>query len=355
METNEILQMLEGIGLQTNAAPMGTGKTGEGAELVPDEVFSKQTLDIVPEFGTFLGSLPGNHSTGGVRLPKVVKVPLLGDGDFFAAGSEKTTGAFAVTAGGTIATGEVTITQAKYTMKLDITDELDTFSAYPEALQTALQKRIAASMARTIESLIINADAETGATGNVNSDDGAPVAGTYYLNADHGVRELAINNTYTHNAGVLDITDFTTVMALLGDLGGDPGQCMWLFNRPTYLKAMGLADFADAAQRGGQSTVDGKAITSVFGSDVFIARDVKKTEADGKISTTGSNNVKGQILYIWKPGIQFGFGKDLMTKIFDFGADGYQLHAWFYFGFAIYNKEAGGADPSVAAAINITL
>ncbi len=355
MDTKDILETLESIGIQTNAAPMGTGKAAEGQELVPDEVFAKETLDIVPNYGKFLGDLPGNHSRGGARLPKVAKVALLGDSGFFAAGSEKTASAFAVAAGGTVPTGEVTITQAKYTLKIDVTDELDTFSAYPEQLKTALQARVAASMSRTIEALIINADAETGATGNVNLNDAAPTAGTYYLNADHGIRELAINNSYTHDCGALDITDFTSIMAVVGDFAEDPAECMWLFNRASYLKAMALSDFADASKRGENSTVGGKAITSVFGSDVYISKDINKTEADGTISTTAGNNVKGQILYVWKPAIQFGFGKDLQVKFFDFGADGYQLHAWFYFGFGIYNKEAGGTDAAVAAGINITL
>jgi hypothetical protein len=355
MKTKEILDMVESMGLETNAAPMGTGKAAEGQELVPDEVFAKETLQIVPDHGTFLGALPGNHSKNGVRLPKVAKVPLIGDAGFFAAGSEKTTGAFAVTAGGTAPTGEVTITQAKYTMKIDVTDELDTFSAYPEQLKTALQQRVAQSMARTIEALIINADAETGATGNVNSDDGAPTAGTYYLNADHGIRELAINNTYTKSVGTLVVGSFADVMGVLGDFAGNPADCMWLFNRATYLKAMQLSDFADASKAGKAATTSTGALSNVFGSDLFVNRDVGKTEADGKISTTASNNTKGQFLYLWKPAVQFGFGKDLQMKMFDFGADGYQLHAWFYFGFGIYNKEAGGVDPSVAAGINVTL
>lgn len=355
MKTKNVIETLEAIGLQTNAAPMGTGKSAEGQELVPDEVFAKETIDIVPKYGTFLGDLPGNHSRGGARLPKVAKVPLLGDAGFFSAGSEKSSGAFAVSAGSTVATGELTITQAKYTMKIDVTDELDTFSAYPKQLKSALQNRVASSLARTIEALIINADAETGATGNVNSDDGAPTAGTYYLNADHGIRELAINNSYTVNCGTLDITDFTSIMAKVGDFASNPADCIWIFNRETYLKAMALSDFADASKRGAGATTGGTAITNVFGSDVYINKDVPKTEADGKVSTTAGNNTLGQVLYAWKPGIQFGFGKDLMTKVFDFGADGYQLHAWFYFGFAIYNKEAGGSYSSVGAGINITL
>lgn len=355
MNTAEVLQTLENAGIMTNAAPMGTGKSGEGAELVPDEVFAKETLDIVPEYGTFLGDLPGNHSRNGARLPKVAKVPLIGDAGFFAGGSEKSSGAFAVSAGSTVPTGELTITQAKYTMKLDITDELDTFSAYPENLKTALQARVGSSMARTIEALIINADAETGGTGNVNSDDSAPAAGIYYLNADHGVRELAVNNTYTSNVGTLGLSSFADVMALVGDFAADPADCMWLFNRATYLKAMQLSDFADASKAGKAATSETGALTNVFGSDVYINKDVAKTEADGKISATPGNNTKGQFLYIWKPGVQFGFGKDLQMKMFDFGADGYQLHAWFYFGFAIYNQEAGGSDAAVAAGINVTL
>lgn len=357
MNTLEMLQELEAMGVQTNATPpMGTGKTGEGAELVPSQVFMQEVFDMVPAMSKLMGMLPGNHSANGRRLPKVATVPLLGEAPFFSAGSEKTSGAFAVSAGTTAPTGEITITQKKYTLKFDVTEDLDTFSEYPEELKTALQERIGKSMARTLEATIINADAETGATGNVNTDDQLPVAGSYFLGADHGIRELAINNSYGVNVGALSISDFTDVMAVLGDYGADPEDCLWIFNRKTYLKAMSLSDFADASKAGKEATTSSGAMTNVFGSDLIVGRDVNLTEADGKMSgATPGDNTLGQFLYIWKPAVQFGFGKDLQIKILDFGSDGYQLHAWYHFGFGIFNKDAGATDPAVAVGYNVTV
>ena len=44
-----------------------------------------------------------------------------------------------------------------------------------------IQRKLASSAARTQEALILNGDTTAGATGNVNSDDGAPASTSYYL------------------------------------------------------------------------------------------------------------------------------------------------------------------------------
>lgn len=354
MNTDKVLETLEAAGIQTNAAPMGTGKTGEGAELVPAEAFAKETLEIVPNYSALIADLPGNLSRGGARLPKVVQVPVIGSLGYFNAGSEKTSGAFAVSAGGTAPTGKVTVTQAKFTLKIDVTDELETYQDYPENLQAALKERVAAAMGHTIEALLLNADSVTAATGNVNSDDAAPTAGTYYLNADNGVRKVAIAAGTAVAVGTLDAASFADVVGKLGDFAVNPADIALVFNRATYQKALTVSEFLDASKNGKTSTIGTGAITNTFGSDVYMSQNLGKTEADGKISATPANNTKGQFVAIWKPGVKFGFGKDLTTKMFDFGADGYQLHAWFYFGMGIYNDNAGQGC-AVASGINITL
>lgn len=339
---------------------MHTGNTGFGAELIPTEVLTQEVLDLVPKYSTFLGALPGFHGT---NMPISAKVPVIGETGFFKGNTEQTTGAQALPqASNRLATGEVVITQAPLIADVFITKRELTYSIVD--LENLVKTRLASALARTIESMIINADVEAGAVGNVNSDDQAPAttfaatggAADHRLLLDHGLREVAINGSgLTVNAGALDMGDFVAMMNILGDLAANPADLLWLFNRSTYNKALTLDAFAKANERGQQSTIDGKAISNVFGADLFIGRDVPKTEADGKMSATASNNTLGQFLLFHKAAVQYGYGMPFEVEVTRVAGKGVQITATCEFGFAIAQLLAGNSDSSVALARNITL
>jgi len=339
-------------GVEKNTLMYATS-TGAGEELVPAEVLQREIMEVIPTYSLLLPELPGNHGMG---MEKTVNKAIKGDVGFFKAGSEKTSGAFSVAAGSsTLATDEVQIVQKKYYMEIDISEELDTFNVQGAgALEAMLKDRIAKAAARTIDSVLLNGDTQTGSTLNVNSDDAAPAAGTYYLQAD-GLRKQALvtDTTIASDLGTFSIDDLFTLENILGDYMADPSQCMWLFNRATYNKCSALQAFYDASQRGEKSTLSGNALTNIRGADLFIMRDMGKTDADGKISS--ATPTKGQLGLLWKPTIQFGFGKGLQMKVYDFGKDGYQLQSWFHFGFALVQKKAGVTDSGFALGYNVTL
>lgn len=332
---------------------MHTGNTGYGAELIPTDVLMGEIVDMIPKYSTFLGQLPGFHGTD---MPVSAKVPVIGEAGLFYPNTEPTTGALGPVGQGThrLATGEVTITQGQFIAKIALSKrELNYSIADLEAL---IKKRLAESAARTIEALIINADAETGATGNVNSDDGAPASTNYYLEQDHGLRELAINGSgLTIDGGTLAMGDLIGAMNVLGDLAANPADLLWLFNRATYNEALTLDAFAKANERGAASTIAGNAISNIYGADLFIPRDLPKTEADGKVSTTASNNTKGQIVLFNKNAVQYGYGQPLEIDVEKVPGKGVNIVATFEFGFAVAQKLAGQTDSSVALVRNITL
>lgn len=355
----DILKVLNDMGiagLDQNANEiMHTTNTNKGEELVPDNVLAKEIFDSIPEYSTFLGSLPGNHGSG---LNKVELKAVIGDAGFMKLGAEKTTGALNLSQGDTtVPTDEVTITQKKLEMTIDVSEELSTFNVDDAAgLERRLKEKIGKAASRTIEAAIINGDTITAATGNINSDDGAPTSTDYYLGYLGLRKDSLVTEANGINVGTAEVADLLSMMNVLGDYFSAPEECLWLFNRQTYNKYLGIDSFADADKRGQDSTISGKAITSLYGADVFIARDLKKTEADGKISTaTPANNTKGQMLLLWKPSIQYGFGKELQLKLYDRGADGYQLQGWLFFGFAIYNESATRVDPTNVVGYNITV
>ena len=352
--TKDILETLGALGIQTNANEVMNTAAGGGENTVPT-VLAQEVFDAIPEYSTFLKDLPGYH---GANLDKTQEVPVIGDVGLMALGSEKTTGAHALAQGTVTAPlGKVTISQKKMFMTIDVSDELSRFNVIgAEKFEELLKQKLAASAARTVEAYIINGDVETGATGNVNKDDGAPGGTEYYLGADGLRKEAIVTGTgLTVNAGTFDFADFISVMNLVGDYAADPASCMWLFNRSTHNKSLGITEFADASKNGKESTVGSGALTNVLGSDLYVARDLGKTEADGKISATGSNNTLGQFLYVWKPGIQYGYHGTVNIKLFDMGKDGYQLQCWFYVGFDLVQQKASVADSMVGAGINVTL
>jgi len=333
---------------------MHTGNTGYGAELIPTDVLMGELVDLIPKYATFLGQLPGFHGTD---MPVSAKVAVIGEAGFFYPNSEPTTGALGPVGQAThrLATGEVTITQGQFIAKIALSKRELNYSITD--LEALIKRRLAESAARTIEALIINADAEPGATGNVNKDDGTPSATTdYYMEQDHGLRELGINGSGTAVAGgTFDMGDLVGAMNILGDLAANPADLLWLFNRATYNEALLLDEFSKANERGAASVIAGNAISNIYGADLFIARDLPKTEADGKVSATPSNNTKGQIVLFNKNSVQYGYGQPLEIDVEKVAGKGVNIVATFEFGFTVAQKLAGQADSSVAVVRDITL
>lgn len=361
----DVLETLGKLGIQGEGVPeletnanevMHTSNTGKGAEMVPTSVLSQQIFDTILDYSSFLKMLPGYH---GVGLNKIEEVPVIGDVGFFALHAEKTTGAFALTqAANTMATAKVTLTQKQYDLKIDVSNELSQFNVLGAAeFERRLKEKIAKAMVRTVESLIINGDTTNAATGNVNLDDADPADTLYYLGA-LGLRYYGVAgsaNVTKVDVGSMDMADLVSVANLLGDFFADPSQCLWIFNRSTYNKALNIAEFADAAKNGKGSTINSGAITNILGADVVVNRDMPKTEADGKISTTASNNTLGTFLIFWKPAVQYGYGQELQLELFNLGADGYQLQGWFNVAVSIVQKLAGQTDSSLGYGYNVTL
>jgi len=344
------------FGIEVNT-PMHTTRSGYGSELVPSAVLSDQIVDLAPKYETFLQVLPGNHGND-LELSK--EVPIIGEDPLFKAGAEKTAdSAFGLEKGANqIATDKVTITQKQYYTTIDITDFLRRFNVAGQSnFDRLITDKLAKGYSRTKEAVIINGDTETGATGNVNSDDGAPTAGTYYLNAD-GLRKKAIVTTAPNadpDLGTLELADMRTLENLLGHYFADPSLCTFITNMQTYNKFKSIDTFNNAATRGEMTVFNGNKVTTFDGAPIFVNRDFGLTEADGKQSTTASSNTKGGMILLYTPAIQYGSNGDLQFKLYDYGRQGIQMEVWFYFGFAVINQDAGITDTLVANGINITV
>lgn len=329
-----------------------TTNTGYGAELVPQAVQSVDFLDLVPKYGTFIQALRGFH---GRNLNKIQEVDVLWEIPLHDLSSEWTTGSpiSKIAQGiGRLPTAKVTLTQTKYNFSVDVSDELMRFVNIIDIMAT-INAKLAKSAARTQEALILNGDTTTAWTGNVNSDDGAPAATKYYLGAT-GLRRTAIAASDTVDVGTIEFADFLSSLQLLGDFASAPEDLIWIFNRATYIKSLGVTEFKDFSLNGRFSTVVG-GLTNFLGSDVFVARDMPKTEADGKVSTTPGNNTLGQFLVTHRDAVQYGYNGDYNLEVFRVPWYGWQIFGYYYMGMGIASELAGNTDPLVAVWRNITL
>lgn len=357
-DQNAIDKIFESLGLldrMTNAnEALHTTQTGYGKELVPVNVLSDEVLDMTIEEADLLSFLPGDH---GRNMNATEKVPMIGEPGYFTGNSEWDGTATTVPVGThKTPTAEITITQAPLIMNIPISKRLLNYSITD--LESHIKTAISKAAARTVTAMIINADAETGATGNVNSDDQAPAttygATHYSLQSDHGIRELAINGTgLTVNVGTLTRGDFVSLENVLGDLFGE--DCLWIMNRKAYNATTALDDFSDASKRGEASTINGNAVANIDGADVFVTREMQLAEADGKLSATASNNTLGQIGLLWTPSVQYGFGQPLEMDVVKVPGKGILIVATMEFGFTIVQQKAGVTDSSVALGINVTV
>lgn len=336
---------------------MHTTNTAAGAEFIPDEVFAESVIDILPTRSSLLPLLPGNH---GVGLPKKYTSAALGlsvDDMLFEGKSEWTTGyAYQTEDDHTIQkaeTAQISLEQKSFIAEVNISDEQLKYNAVNT--EAYVRERLASGMALTVDNLIINGDSETGATGNVNLDDAAPTAGTYYLSIDGGIRERAINGSYTVNVGTLAASDYSDIIGVLGEYGIFPEDLLFLQHVSVNKKTRALDELETVDKFGPNATIVKGTLGKIYGVDVVTHRGVPKTEADGKVSTTAANNTLGQIVCVYKPAVQFGFGQDFKLEVVRVAGYGFRLVATFDFAFKIIDSENSLTDVTVAAGINVTV
>jgi hypothetical protein len=81
---------------------------------------------------------------------------------------------------------------------------------------------------------------------------------------------------------------------MLDDYSDDLDNLLLLMNTATYNKTLTISEFTDHYKNNqGSTIVNGKLLGKLAGVDYLTTRELRKTEADGKLSATASNNTKG--------------------------------------------------------------
>ena len=197
----------------------------------------------------------------------------------------------------------VTMSAKKFAVHQMWSGEMEEDSIIPYV--AFLRAQLAYGIAHYMDSLALNGDTTNAGTGNINLDDADPADTKHYLAFD-GIRHAGlVDNT----ANSKDIAGGITLAALQAAKGrmldrtylnawGHPtnkADLVYVAD-PQTADAIAMLDQVLTVDKYGQrATVLTGEQAQVLGHPLIASMAMSLTEADGKVSTTGGNNTKGQI------------------------------------------------------------
>lgn len=187
-----------------------------------------------------------------------------------------------------------------------------------------IRRQLALSLAHYSDSLVLNGDDTNAGTGNINLDDADPADTKHYLAFD-GIRHAGlVDNTNNKKdlGGVITLAALNEARGRMVD-----GTYFHDWGHPTdasdliYVADPATADAIAALDpilnsrifNGGTQLLGGQ-VAAILGYPVISSVAVSKTEADGKLSTTGGNNTKGQVVTFNRRGFKVGWRRHVKLE-----------------------------------------
>jgi HK97 family phage major capsid protein len=304
---------------------MDTAESGFGSQLVPDAEYIPQIWESAREdYGRIVGLVEQRTMTGPVE-----KHPVLGNVPKMILAAQTTDNVAAATAYGTQKVGsqEVTLTAFKLLTHYNYSGEMAEDSVVP--FVPLLRRACAIAAADTADSIILNGDTTNAGTGNINLDDANPADTLHYLAAD-GARMAAItDNTGNWYApsGNLTYEQLIYLPTLMIDRTygthwgrpADPNKLVYVITPELDNDVLGLSEITNMYANIGQlpptyPPLNGE-LCRIGKHPMISTINMGLTEADGRISTTGTNNTKGQVLCFNSDGMLWGIKRSVSIEV----------------------------------------
>lgn len=188
-----------------------------------------------------------------------------------------------------------------------------------------LRAQAAKSLAHYADSLVLNGDTTNAGTGNINLDDADPADTKHYLAFD-GIRHAALvdnTNNRSDAGGALTYADFFALKGLMVDRAylmdwghpDDPSDLVYIADPSTADAAALLDEVRTVDKYGPGATVLTGEQAKVGQHPLVSSVAMSLTEADGKVSDTGSNNTKGQVTAFNRRGFVTGWRRQVRTEV----------------------------------------
>lgn len=187
-----------------------------------------------------------------------------------------------------------------------------------------LRRQAALSVAHYADSLVLNGDTTNAGTGNINLDDADPADTKHYLAFD-GIRHAAIVDNTANKvdvAGAVTLAQLNGLRALMIDATRlvdwghptDSNDLVFISDPYTADKMAMFDEYLTMDKYGPQATVFNGEAGRVLGHRHISSIAMGLTEADGKLSTTGGNNIKGQVAAFNRRGFKVGWRRRVMVE-----------------------------------------
>lgn len=222
-----------------------------------------------------------------------------------------------------------------------------------DRLEAIIRERINRSAGETIDAYIINADSTASGSGNVNGT----YSGTPYFvqgSAD-GIRKVGIANTGV-SVGTITSAQYLAVKDVIdARFQGELDNLLFIEPANVYNKSLALSEVITADKFGPNATISKGVLAKIWNIDILVSKHFPAlTNTSGLVDATSGNNTKGSFACVYKPAIQYGFGKPLQIEVGRVLGKGVKIVATFEFGFAIVNDKAG-LGKTVGLGINATV
>lgn len=230
----------------------------------------------------------------------------------------------------TVKTGSnrVSVTAAKFVIHQMWSGEMEEDSIIP--FVPFLRRQQQFSLAYYQDSAILNGDTTNAATGNINLDDADPADTKHYLAFD-GLRHAAlVDNANTTTGNLIDQSGALTYDRLINlkqrmrDTANmvnvhwghptSPDDLIYIADEATADAIALFDEILTADKYGPQATVFNGEQAKVGRNRLLMSLAMSKTEADGKVSTTASNNTKGQLLAFNRRAFKTGWRRRVRTE-----------------------------------------
>jgi HK97 family phage major capsid protein len=188
-----------------------------------------------------------------------------------------------------------------------------------------LREKLAMSAALHMGSAMYNGDLTNAATGNINSDDADPADTRHYLAFD-GIRHYWLVDDTGNEVNAAGAIDAAKVLDARGKMAGannsvnaldninwaqDARSLRIVCDWATYMKLIQLDEVITVDKYGDRATVVVGELGSFLGIPIIVPAYATKTEADGKLSATASNNTLGQLTVLNPAGWLRGVRRDV--------------------------------------------
>ena len=336
--------------LREKASNITGDATGFGAELRQQVMYKDELYSMVANSNDILKMLPGNH--GQIDSVDQVKVPVIGEMDYFKRGKELGAGdsiGGAMVSTNSLGTARATLNFKKFKATIIISkEELKRAVGGPAQLWNKVQENIKQGMNKSITSFIINGD-DSVLTSTLNNVTVEATWAEDHRNGTDGIRAKGIANGVVGGSEAYSRGIMKKLFGALDNYTDDSSKLLWVFSNKFANHVRFDSTYSTQDVFGNKATnTEGGYVLAPEGIKSFVTKEYTwLVKPDGTVGATGNTCVSGALIYA--PAIQYAFGADMEIIAHEY-ASAIAVDVEGYFAFDIVNDATTGIGKTVAVA-----